>query len=131
MKVYGPYISASNGRRFVLLIHADGSRKMQWYSRYLWEQHRGPIPDGMEVDHIDEDYLNDSIENYQLLTKADNIKKSANSRGVSEEQYHGVCPECGNDFVKPARTVRSNRKKGNAGPYCSRQCSGRANQRRI
>lgn len=64
MKVYGPYISKSNGRRFVSIVDDNGGRQLKWYSRYLWELHKGPIPKGMEVDHIDEDYLNDRIENY-------------------------------------------------------------------
>lgn len=33
----------------------------------IWEIHNGPIPDGMEVHHIDEDKANNTIENLQLL----------------------------------------------------------------
>lgn len=130
MKVYGPYISKSNGRRFVSIVDDNGGRQLKWYSRYLWELHKGPIPKGMEVDHIDEDYLNDRIENYQLLTPLENIEKSARHRGVLAEQYEGICPECGTAFTQSARNVRANRKKGFGGPYCSRSCSGRVNQRK-
>jgi len=39
-------------------------------SRIIWEMHNGAIPEGMEVDHIDGDSLNNKIENLRLATQA-------------------------------------------------------------
>ena len=51
-------------------------RKSKWisYARYLWEEHNGKIPDGYEVDHINNN-IDDRLENLQLLTREENIKK--------------------------------------------------------
>lgn len=48
--------------------------------RVVYIMHNGPIPEGMEVDHKDEDKTNNRIDNLTLLTHAQNIKKSCHSR---------------------------------------------------
>jgi len=44
-------------------------------SRYIWQEHNGKIPDGYEVDHIDNNVNNNDIANFQLLTKDENLRK--------------------------------------------------------
>lgn len=43
--------------------------------RLIWETFNGPIPEGMEIDHISNDKSDNSLKNLQLLSHADNIKK--------------------------------------------------------
>ena len=65
-----------NGYKNVHLGLWDGIRKRQYrLSRLVWETFRGAIPPGFHVDHIDNDQLNNSLENLQLLTLADNNRK--------------------------------------------------------
>jgi len=73
------------------------------------------------IDHKDNDPTNNKIENLQILTQAENNKKSA--RPV--EMYEFICPVCKNTAVKPASKVRHNRSQGKAGPYCSKRCAGK------
>lgn len=40
--------------------------------RVIWELENGPIPDGMFVDHMDQDKLNNRLENLRLVTRAGN-----------------------------------------------------------
>lgn len=47
--------------------------------RLVYLQFKGNIPKGMVVDHIDNDPLNNSVNNLQLLTRAENIKKDGNN----------------------------------------------------
>lgn len=75
-RIYGPY-SDSVGRRRCVLVYPDNFKTTIAYARYLWLMFKGAIPDGYEVDHIDNDFTNDTLENYQLLNKIDNIKKSS------------------------------------------------------
>lgn len=44
------------------------------YSRIVWRLHYGRIPDGLQVDHIDCNPLNDDISNLRLLTPSENAK---------------------------------------------------------
>ena len=60
----------------------DGYWHVSWQSgkrwklhRLVWEWHNGPIPEGMEVDHINSDQGDNRIENLQLLTKLENNLK--------------------------------------------------------
>lgn len=46
--------------------------------RLIWELFNGPIPEGMLIDHIDGDILNNRIENLRLATRQQN---NVNSKG--------------------------------------------------
>lgn len=121
MKVYGPY-RRKDGRQHV--IHYDGvTRRTQSYPRYMMEQFLGRKLEVWEqVDHINEDPTDNRIENFQLLTRADNNRKSS----TPAEIYQFICPICKLWSSKPATVVRSNRKQGKKGPYCSKRCAGMA-----
>ena len=59
-------------------------------SRFVWEIHNGKIPDGMTVDHIDGDRLNNHIGNLQLLSSKSNaIKGNAKHWIVTDPD--GMC----------------------------------------
>lgn len=121
IKVYGPYSRKQDKRKVVVLRLADGKLTTKSYARFLYEQENGIIENNLTVDHIDENETNDDITNLQLLTRVDNIKKSAKQ----SELYKGVCSICGNYFEKFMRDVRGNQTKQNkAGPFCSRKCAG-------
>lgn len=44
--------------------------------RLIWEMHNGPIPEGILIDHIDGDSLNNRIENLRLATRQQNNANS-------------------------------------------------------
>lgn len=89
-KVYSQYIKVGvhirivrgKQRRFVSLRSLDGREYKQLpYAKYLMEVHLNKyIPKGFEVDHKDEDCMNDCIENYQVLTKAEHTTKTNRNR---------------------------------------------------
>ena len=41
-------------------------------SRIIWTYHNGDIPEGMQIDHIDRDPLNNRIENLRVVDQAQN-----------------------------------------------------------
>jgi hypothetical protein len=55
----------------------------------MWEVFVGPIPAGLQVDHINGDRSDDRIENYRIKTPAKNRQAFATPYGVSS--YRGVC----------------------------------------
>lgn len=127
VKVYGPYSRKEDNRKVVVLRLSDGKLTTKSYARFLYEQEHGLIGDkDLTVDHIDENEENDILDNFQLLTRKENIKKSAKK----SEIYFGFCPMCSNGFSKFMRNVRSNQEKKNkAGPFCSRSCAGKYNSK--
>lgn len=123
VKVYGPYSRKEDKRKIVVLRLANGKLTTKSYARFLYEQKNGEISSDLVVDHIDEDQTRDEFDNFQLLTFAENIKKSLS--GTTEISRH-TCPMCTIEFNAFARQVRGNQGKQNkAGPFCSRQCAGR------
>jgi hypothetical protein len=126
-KALGPYLASSGktvGRRYMQLFYDDGSKGTTLYSRWLMEQHLGRrLTSDEHVDHVDEDKTNDDILNLAIVSSSINAKKS-NALRRSVEVFALICPQCKQLAYKPAKDVRSNRKKGKKGPYCGRQCAG-------
>jgi HNH endonuclease len=119
-KVYGPY-TRKDGRKHV--IHYDGTHRItQSYPRYLIEEYLGRVLNEWEhVDHIDNDFTNNHIDNLQILFQAENNRKST----IPAEMLWFTCPVCCEKFDIPARQYRGNQlKQGKMGPYCSKQCAG-------
>lgn len=52
------------------MVNVD--RRTFFYHRILWVFHYGPIPPGMQIDHIDHDRSNNRIENLRLVTHSEN-----------------------------------------------------------
>lgn len=65
--------------------------------RIVWEMHRGDIPDGMQVDHIDQNKKNNRISNLRLATNRINqqnmpirIDNSSGITGVARYSSRGT-----------------------------------------
>ena len=56
--------------------------KNYYIHRFEWECVRGVIPEGFVIDHIDSVRTNNKIENLQLLTLVENIRKG-NSKPIT------------------------------------------------
>ena len=102
----GKYLVKRNGKK--LTRHPTDARKKYgktitylYYSLYMgkvdgkvkqtnllehvavWLWFKGDIPDGLDLDHIDNDKFNNDIDNLQLLTRKENLRK----RGIGHNQY--------------------------------------------
>lgn len=85
----GYLIDGSESRKMVVLVANDGTKHCTVYARYLMAVHRGSyLSDNETVDHIDESKSNDNIENLQVLSRAENLRKHASH--VKKPFEHGT-----------------------------------------
>jgi hypothetical protein len=68
---YGPYTYAKENRKMIHVYYNNSTRKIMSLARYWVESYLGNIG-GYVVDHINNDASDDRLENYQLLTTAQN-----------------------------------------------------------
>ena len=68
-----PALTAKGYYRFGYYI--NGKRTPMYVHRFIWEAFNGPIPDGMTIDHIDNDRTNNRLDNLRLLTHAENCSR--------------------------------------------------------
>lgn len=78
--------------------HKDGYRRMSLRGkpalehRVIWELHNGPIPEGMQVDHINHIRDDNRIENLRLVTGKDNSRNQKlsklNTSGCTGVQFN-------------------------------------------
>lgn len=117
--VYGPYVNSKDGRRRIVIF--DGVRRIaKQYAKLKMEVRLGCILSKDEtVDHIDRDFLNDKYKNLQILDKLPHARKDALRRKSKSVK----CVWCGTRFILSKHQVNT-RSKSNAGPFCSRSCTG-------
>ena len=123
MKVYGPYIN-NKGREFVIIRYPDRSQRTVSYAKYLLELKLGREldPHKETVDHRDRNKNNNSPANLKILDRSNHTKEDA--WRVKDSTF--ICPQCDTEFTKRnGRDMHNNRKKGKAGPFCSRSCAGK------
>jgi hypothetical protein len=131
LKVYGPYKRADGRQHVIHYDNVTGKRTTQSYPRYLMESLLGrKLEDYEKVDHINEDHIDDRIENLQILTHSENVKKNVEHRRIigdlEPEWYEFICPCCNQLAKRLRRYYRGNQLvQGKAGPYCSRRCAGK------
>lgn len=95
-----PYINTSGRYRVCLSI--NGYSKAIDVHKIIYEAFNGPVPEGMTINHIDENKLNNRPENLNLLTRSENIREylsnnlDALSKKYSDECIHMVCKELSN-----------------------------------
>lgn len=108
-------------RRLVLLVDFENKKTSISYARYLYSVKENRYLDKSEqVDHIDGDKLNDSVDNLQILTQQENNVKSVKQNNKSAKTITFVCPICGKTFVKMAHNYNY---RPTFVPSCSRECA--------
>jgi len=58
----------------------DGANKRLRRPAKVWADHNGPIPQGMCIIHKDGDRYNDDIDNLELISRADLMRRNSRTR---------------------------------------------------
>ena len=131
-RVTGPYLR-KDGRKHICLNDTSKSKgdpsktRTLSYPKALVEVRENRLLiENETVDHIDEDFTNDNLNNLQILNRLDNIEKTINNNPQrARKWFEGICSICKNEFRKELNYVLNNRKQGKAGPFCSKICAGK------
>lgn len=84
-KIHGPY-TRKDGRQHVIVVWLDGSKQTVSYPKYLMEVELDRfLTEEENVDHVNEDFIDNRLENLQILTRSENSKKHFQSL-TSEEK---------------------------------------------
>lgn len=79
-----------SGYWVVGLYDDNGEQHMFQLHRLIWMAANGDIPEGLEVNHIDEDKSNNSISNLNLMTPKENINYGSGIQRRAEKQSKQV-----------------------------------------
>lgn len=62
----------------VIRRQSEARTPVTWYAhRLVWEAAHGPIPEGMQIDHLDSDAGNNALSNLDLVTPQENRARQA------------------------------------------------------
>lgn len=103
-------------RRVATMKYANGEVHSMSYTKYIYTSYyKCDIAKGDEVDHINNDKMDDRIENLQVISKRQNNSKKKQCKTFVEI----ICPVCGNKFIFDKRNLSTH-----PNPCCSRRCGG-------
>jgi hypothetical protein len=97
------------------------------YARYLMSVKMNRfLMEDEEVDHIDDNKMNDDIINLQILSKAENKRKQELLKERTNPSFILLlCPVCNTQFNYPSRNYKFHTKRGRTRFNCSRKCAGK------
>lgn len=72
---------------FYVNLCKDGKHKLYRVHRLVYETFVGPIPENMQVNHINEVKTDNRLENLNLMTSKENANWGTRNRRISETHY--------------------------------------------
>lgn len=122
-KIYGPYSSKKDNRLRCIIVHSNECKQTISYPKYLMEVHLDRyLEENETIDHIDGNFLNNNIENLQILDR-----KAHCYNDVYRNQNIKVnCNYCKKEFTIKGNTLhyRNRKDRTKSGYFCSKKCSG-------
>ena len=76
-----------------LRVWDNDTGKAKMHHRIVWERFNGPVPEGMQVHHIDGNKINNDIGNLELLTPLEHKRIHSGCVIIGEKEYK-PCGRC-------------------------------------
>lgn len=121
IKVTGGYLNVN--------LCKDGKLKRFQVHRLVYQTFVGEIPEGMQVNHIDEDKTNNRVDNLNLMTPKENVNWGTRNERSAEKHSKQVIQYNleGNEINRFPSTREVERTLGFAHGYISACCLGKIN----
>lgn len=86
------YAGRPGYRYYSVRLHKSGNRKHFILHKLMWEVFMGPVPEGHQVDHIDRNRFNNTLDNLRCVTVVENQlnKNKTDYEPMSEEAFFAV-----------------------------------------
>lgn len=120
---YNGYIITNRENRKMICLRDKNTKKRTTisYARYLISVRENRLLNKYEqVDHIDNNKTNDDIDNLQVLSLKDNIRKYYIQSSRTRKMIRLICPNCKKEFTRELNNCHL--QKGNSFSSCSRKC---------
>lgn len=108
-------------------LHKDGESETRYTHRVVIESFVGECPEGMEVDHIDNDKSNNTLVNLRYMSHAENMERqdefgtSVRSKAERGEHYKQKSLACRRGHLFEGSNLKIKRKNGKSYRAC-RSC---------
>lgn len=71
---------------YIITLCKKGVRKTYAFARIIWESFNGPVPEGMQLNHINEDKTDNRLENLNLMTPKENCNWGTRTTRAAKSQ---------------------------------------------
>jgi len=79
----------NHNRYYFVGLQKEKIRSHHFVHRLVWEAFNGPIPEGMQLNHLNEDITDNRLENLSLVTPSENVNWGTRNKRVSKKLTNG------------------------------------------
>ena len=79
-----------NNSYLMVALYSKGKRKYFLIHRLVWLTFKGPIPEGLQINHKDEVKANNALLNLELVTPSQNSNYGTRNKRISEKNYKRI-----------------------------------------
>lgn len=106
--------------RGYLQVFLGKNTNRKYVHRAVWEAFNGPIPEGLQINHLDENKLNNSLNNLSLVTPRENMNWGSwpdkFAKPILQYDKNG-------NFIKEWRSIQSIRRELGFNPSHISECA--------
>lgn len=86
-RILKPYVNKGGYLR--VNLHLNGKNKHYLVALLVWSAFNGPIPEGMQINHINEDKTDNRLENLNLMTPKENSNWGTRTSRQTQKMING------------------------------------------
>ena len=120
---------------YIVCLHKNSIRKFYYVHRLVYEAFNGQIPEGLQVNHLDERPINNALSNLNLMTPKENSNWGGRNERIAKKLINGKCSKpvlqftLDNILVKEYPSIMQvERETGFANQHISACCNGKLKQ---